>query len=123
LTRKPSPISLPGTEVDRAALGYLHANCGHCHNQDRPANAGARCYDPENELDFWLRVDRLEQVSDTPAYQSGRGLAFEAGRPNDSRMLELMSDRGFLRQMPPLGTERVDDKGVHAVTSWISTLR
>ena len=23
---------LPGNAVDQAALGYLHANCGHCHN-------------------------------------------------------------------------------------------
>jgi len=114
--------ALPGSETDRRALGYLHANCGHCHNQDRPAAASSRCYNPENELDFWLRSSRLHSVTDTPAYQSGRGVAFEPGAPDESRMIELMSDRGFLRQMPPLGTEAVDDHGLAKVRSWIASL-
>ena len=114
---------LPGSETDQRALGYLHANCGHCHNQDRPAAASSRCYDPNNELDFWLRTERLRSVADTPTYQSGRGLAFEPGAPRESRMLELMSDRGFLRQMPPLGTELVDENGLAAVRAWIAGLR
>ena len=114
--------TLPGDETDRRALGYLHANCGHCHNRDRPAPGGARCYDPENELDFWLRTGRLRSVTDTPAYQSGRGLAFEPGAPDGSRMLDLMSSRGFLRQMPPLGTEIVDSHGLAAIRAWIARL-
>ncbi|MES1183089.1 MAG: anthrone oxygenase family protein [Myxococcales bacterium] len=114
--------TLPASETDRRALGYLHANCGHCHNQDRPGAASARCYNPENELDFWLRTDRLRSVTDTPTYQSGRGVAFEPGDPDSSRMIELMSDRGFLRQMPPLGTEVVDERGLGSVRAWISTL-
>jgi len=116
-------VPLPGSETDRRALGYLHANCGHCHNQDRPAAASSRCYDPENKLDFWLRTDRLRSVADTPTYQSGRGVAFEPGAPDSSRMLELMSDRGFLRQMPPLGTEAVDSRGLGAVRAWVAGLR
>jgi uncharacterized membrane protein len=116
-------VPLPGNETDQRALGYLHANCGHCHNQDRPAAASSRCYDPENELDFWLRTERLRSVTDTPTYQSGRGVAFEPGAPDQSRMVELMSDRGFLRQMPPLGTETVDRDGLAAVRAWIESLR
>jgi uncharacterized membrane protein len=113
---------LPGSETDQHALGYLHANCGHCHNQDRPRAANSRCYDPDNELDFWLRTDRLRSVSETPTYQSGRGTAFEPGAPDQSRMLDLVSQRGFLRQMPPLGTETVDERGVAAVRAWIAAL-
>jgi uncharacterized membrane protein len=116
-------VALPGSDTDQRALGYLHANCGHCHNQDRPAAASSRCYDPENELDFWLRTERLSSVTDTPTYRSGRGAAFEPGAPNSSRMLELMEGRGFLRQMPPLGTEAVDDHGLRAVRTWIAGLR
>jgi hypothetical protein len=113
-------LSVPGSDGDRQALGYLHANCGHCHNQDRPATARSRCYDPDNELDFWLPAARLDAVRATPAYRSGRGTAFEPGRPDDSRMLELMSTRGFLQQMPPLGTKRVDVRGLSAVRTWIA---
>jgi len=123
VTRAPFDLTLPGTETDRRALGYLHANCGHCHNQDRPAAAASRCYNPENELDFWLRAERLRSVTDTPSYQAGRGLAFDPGNPDNSRMVELMSDRGFLRQMPPLGTQIVDAYGVSAVRNWIAALR
>lgn len=120
VTKAPSTsLRVPGSESDRQALGYLHANCGHCHNQDRPAAASSRCYNPNNELDFWLRTDHLDSVQATPSYRSGRGVAFEPGRPDDSRMIELMSDRGFLRQMPPLGTERTDPRGLGAVRSWI----
>jgi hypothetical protein len=113
-------LTVPGNDVDRQALGYLHANCGHCHNQDRPTAAHSRCYDPNNELDFWLRVASLDSVQATPTYRSGRGTAFEPGRPDDSRMVELMSSRGFLRQMPPLGTERTDPRGLGAVRHWIA---
>lgn len=114
--------TLPGNDTDRRGLGYLHANCGHCHNQDRPVAASSRCYDPDNGLDFWLRSDRLRSVADTPTYQSGRGVAFEPGAPDDSRMIELMSNRGFLRQMPPLGTESVDDHGLSTVRAWLANL-
>lgn len=123
LTNPPSPVTIPGSESDRRALGYLHANCGHCHNQDRPPAARERCYDPQNELDFFLRVAPTPAVSDTPAYRSARARALEPGNPDDSRMIELMSERGFLRQMPPLGTEIVDQRGLHEVRSWIASLR
>jgi hypothetical protein len=28
-----APITVPGTDVEKAAFGYLHANCGMCHNE------------------------------------------------------------------------------------------
>lgn len=124
VTRAPDSthLELPGDATAQAALGYVHANCGHCHNQDRPAAASSRCYDPDNSLDFWLQIGRLGDVGQTPTYQSGRGFAFEPGEPDRSRMIELMSDRGFLRQMPPLGTEHVDQKGLASVREWIAGL-
>jgi len=116
-------FTLPGDATAQAALGYVHANCGHCHNQDRPVAAASRCYDPNNGLDFWLKSDELQSVRDTPLYRSGRGPAFEPGAPEDSRMIELMSRRGFLQQMPPLGTERIDSHGLESVRRWIAEMR
>lgn len=49
---------VPGNEVERAALGYLFANCSHCHNQDRPV-AEPRCFDPDNRIDFSLEASQL----------------------------------------------------------------
>ncbi len=117
-----SPLQIPGNETQRAALGYLHANCGHCHNSARPAHAGARCFDPRNRLDFWLQSAHLTAASDTPSYLAGRGLAFEPGDPDHSRMIELMSSRGFLVQMPPLGTEVVDEEAVTRMRRWITEM-
>jgi hypothetical protein len=104
-----SPV--PGTETERAALGYLHANCSHCHNRDRPERSGARCFDPRSELDLSLSADGLA----APAVTS----VVEPGRPEESRLIELVSRRGFGRQMPPLASERVDRNAVLLLERWI----
>lgn len=49
-TRDVREAKLPGDARDVAALGYLHANCAHCHNQHRPASTGPRCYDPRAKM-------------------------------------------------------------------------
>lgn len=121
--RPAARFELPGDATAQAALGYVHANCGHCHNQDRPDAASGRCFDPDNSLDFWLKTGELGSVEGTPTYRSGKGFAFEAGAPDDSRMIDLMSTRGFLKQMPPLGTEHVDETGLAKVRHFIAELR
>jgi len=113
--------SVPGTVTERAALGYLHANCGHCHNQKRPEADGARCFDPQNELDFRLSVHSLGSVAETPTRHT-LGKAVKAGKPEESRLIELMSNRGFLAQMPPLATERVDHDAVALLSDFIRGL-
>ncbi|RYZ05262.1 MAG: DUF1772 domain-containing protein [Myxococcales bacterium] len=123
LTRAPSsPLQVPGDATAQAALGYLHGNCAHCHNQRRPAAAANRCFDPRNELDFALRSAELATVEGTATYRSAVGTAFEPGVPDASRLVELMSSRGFSQQMPPLGTEQVDAAAVGAVRGWIAAL-
>jgi hypothetical protein len=119
----PAGLTLPGDAINREALGYLHGNCGHCHNQARPRTSGPRCYDPENELDFWLQLDHLGSVSDTPTYRSAAGTVIEPGRPSQSRLLQLVSRRDAFDHMPPLATEVVDAHGVAALRSWIEQLR
>jgi hypothetical protein len=115
--------AVPGNATERGALGYLHANCGHCHNQNHPSSAGAsRCFDPESDLDLWLEVDRLANPEHTPAYRSAIGEAVEPGHPDDSRLIELVSSRGMFRQMPPLATEHVDQRGVELLSDWVRGL-
>jgi hypothetical protein len=114
-------VAVPGTPNERAALGYLHANCGHCHNQQRPARAGARCFDPDDRLDFWLTLDALDSVADTPVLRSGEEV-LAPGDPDDSRVIDLVSRRGFLRQMPPLASERVDRDGLELLRTFVAGL-
>lgn len=115
-------LEVPGDATTRRALGYLHANCGHCHNQDRPGAAEAPCYDPQNRLDFWLRADALERPEDTATYRSALGDRIVPGRPDDSLVVERMSQRTFIYGMPPLGSELVDRDGTEAIRAWIREL-
>lgn len=121
LTTSPAgPIVVPGNDTQREALGYLHANCSHCHNARRPERNGARCYAPENALDFSLDVGALASPSDTATYRTAVGSVIEPGQPDSSRLFSRMSHRGGFRQMPPLATERVDSAGVALLTTWIA---
>jgi hypothetical protein len=117
---------LPGDAVTSTALGYLHANCGHCHNKNGTAW-------PDTQMVLRMKV------SDTDAATSGvttsivgqpvqywRGgaitLRVAPGAPDMSALIARMKSRTPRQQMPPLATELVDPTGIEAVSAWISTL-
>ena len=118
----PALLDLPGNETAADALGYLHANCGACHNSDRPDLSGARCFDPQNDLDFWLRADTLDSVRATPALRSSKAPALVPGLPSLSLVVRLMSRRGDAPHMPPLASEQVDQRGVALIRDFIEAL-
>ncbi len=119
-------LDVPGTARERAALGYLHANCSHCHNQSRAAKASQKCLNPNEHLsfplDFSLHPDALAPLTRAATYQTAIGTVIERGNPDRSKLVELMSHRGGLEQMPPLGTERVDGEGLATIRAWIGAL-
>ncbi len=121
LSPAPGPISAPAADV--AALGYLHANCSHCHNPERALGVlGARCYDPDVALDWTLPATSLTAVTDSPALKTGSD---QLGNAQWSEVLERISKRNSSNTnptMPPLGTDVVDDDGVALLTAWIDTL-
>ena len=118
------PTTLQAPAETTAAIGYLHANCSHCHNQDRPARSGGpRCFDPEQKFDFFLRTRDLGAAEQTAAYRTAVGSVIKRGNADDSEVIQRMSGRGrFPVSMPPLGSERVDDHGVALVRAWIEGL-
>jgi hypothetical protein len=116
------PPVVPGNSVEAAALGYLHANCGHCHNQVRPESSGARCFEPRSNDDFTLTVAQLDGVLSTPTYRTVVGQAVKRADPDGSKLYELVSSRGLFRQMPPLATEKVDSAAVANLRAWIEAL-
>ncbi|MEO8185318.1 MAG: hypothetical protein ABI895_41450, partial [Deltaproteobacteria bacterium] len=111
------------------ALGYLHANCGTCHN---PRSVEFRSVD----LELWLPAAALESVEATPAYRTAAGvrrqrlgagsvlpdLRIAAGEPEQSALYQRMATRDPNVQMPPLGTTLVDVKGLEVVGEWIRGL-
>jgi hypothetical protein len=127
LTQALTTLDIPGTPTERDALGYLHANCSHCHNQSDAAQSGSKCLNPNQslsfELDFTLHAGELTAVADTAAYRTALDEVVERGDPGASRLVKLMSKRaGGLAQMPPLGTERVDERGLSLLREWIAGL-
>lgn len=127
LTHPPAaPIQLPGDDVVRAALGYLHANCGTCHN-------GTSDGVPQTDMNLWFDVDETN-LEDTSAYRTAVGkdnkifndqhvtARVEPGVPETSSIVYRMEQRGNNAQMPPLATHTVDEEGLALVRAWILSL-
>lgn len=114
---------IPGDERSRRALGYLHANCSHCHNQHRPERVGPRCFDPQKEFDLSLRTDELASVSTTGAYRTALGNVIEPRDPDGSAIVQRVEGTNwFGPRMPPLATEAIDRHGVQLLRAWITSL-
>lgn len=121
------PHELPGDATARAALGYLHANCGSCH---RP---GAAVFDEQTRLDLWLTLAGLAAVEATPTFTSAVEQPTQVGdepelvlvEPGDAEASALwlrmaVRDR---RAMPPLASENVDEQGLALVATFIEGLQ
>jgi hypothetical protein len=110
----------------RAAVGYLSANCGHCHNRESllvplglflKHSTGAA----GDETAMMSSVGRatLWQIPDAPD-ESTR--AIEPGVPELSAVWHRMRSRRPSSQMPPLGTALVDDEAVSLIEAWIRAM-
>ena len=116
----PPRISAP-TPLGRAALGYLHGNCGHCHN-DSGALAG---------LDLALAQqagDARGSSRRTLESLIGRTGRFRSetaqqrvvpGQAAASVIAMRMRSTSPLARMPPLGVQVIDDEGLALVLRWI----
>jgi hypothetical protein len=118
----------PGSEVAKAALGYLHANCGNCHNE-----TGTFTQSPS----LWLRLlVGQTTVETTHVYTSAVGQ--NTGNPNfstykriaphhanqSSTILRMQRNPslGEILPMPPIGRRLPDMAGVSVVSAWINSL-
>lgn len=129
LTDSPDgPITVPGDELVRAALGYLHSNCGSCHYE------GSTHVTDKVPLRMNLTIDTLSAVESTNVYRTavghqphlpglGTDVYVLPGAPEESFVWRRLSVRdGGGWQMPPLATEVVDEQGVALIEAWISGL-
>lgn len=119
-------FTAPGNEAEAAALGYLHANCAHCHNPGGSAR-------PDTDLDLRLRTSDREP-SETLLYATTINVPLQyflapknarrviARDLVNSALVVRMRERGDRTQMPALATEMVDAEGVALVEAWISQL-
>jgi hypothetical protein len=119
----PETAQIPGDATTQAALGYLHGNCGGCHR-------GARA---PGELRLRVAVG-LARPEETDAYAALEHTVAYVGAPpaitaqiapgnaDTSLLVWRMTQRAAEVQMPPLGTEQIDDAGLTAVRAWIDAL-
>ncbi len=117
------------TPRERAALGYLHANCGHCHNRSEksgplrqlgldlahpPTHAPAAAPAPAPAL-----ATTLDVKSQCKAACGEGAVRVAAGDPDRSVLARRLATRDPLLQMPPLGTRVVDEQARELITAWI----
>lgn len=107
--------------IARSALGYLHANCGHCHNDRGPLSG------PDLVLAQSLApgIDGAREVLASLVGETGDfrmpgvSARLVPGHPSGSLLAARMGSRNPVVQMPPLGTRIVDREGLALVERWI----
>jgi hypothetical protein len=120
------PRIAAGGATARAALGYLHGNCGHCHNAGGPLALLALPLD-QTDADRRAVAALLGATVGRASQFRPRGAAhtldrIAAGRPEASALLVRMRSRLAAEQMPPLGTGMVDAAAMAVIERWISEL-
>jgi hypothetical protein len=125
LARAPRIAASSATE--RAALGYLHGNCGGCHGPQSslasldmslayPVDPGDEGRAPAIETTFG-RASRFA----LPGAQAGASVRVAPGQPDRSVLLARMRSHGRFARMPPLGTQVVDERAADLIEQWISS--
>jgi len=128
LSRAPAPGGYPlgADPVTTAALGYFHANCGHCHNPAGTAWPDTQMVLRSSVADSGLDTTSVTQtIVNVPlAYWRGGSIIWRVapGQPDKSAVVARMSARGNDDQMPPLATEVVDSTGLDTIRAWITSL-
>lgn len=116
---------LPGTTYEPPALGYLHANCGHCHN----ATSQVISYTP---MQLRLSVNSLGSLAATPTYMTavnqtgdalgGRTKIVDPMMPDNSIMMYRFESTNPAEHMPALGSEIMDPTGRTTLRDWITNI-
>ena len=109
---------IPGSPIERAALGYLHGNCGHCHRGEGAVESVGIVLAQSIAGNGHMK----RTVVGAPAHFMAPALRVDPGVADHSVVLVRMRSRNPLTQMPPLGTQLVDDEATHLIATWIDQL-
>lgn len=124
-----APRIAASSPTERAALGYLHANCGHCHSV--PTETGASV--PVDTV-FQQKAaipssahDVIRSLISAPGrYRvAGADTAMRIVSPGEAHASVLplrMRSRDPRVQMPPLGTSIPDIEAIALIERWINQL-
>lgn len=120
-------FEVPGNAVQKAALGYMHGNCGNCHSDSTPTPGG----DPQilrlsvHQLDY-AETDSVKTTVGISTMNAKPALAgkprIDPQSPSTSTVLMRMENRSDY-PMPPVGSKLADTAGgVADVTAWINSI-
>jgi len=108
----------PKQDLDLRARSYLHANCSPCHVEAGGGNA-------RMDLEFVTALDKMRLIGEKPLHQAfdleGAGLVVP-GHPERSVLAHRVGLMGPGR-MPPLATNRIDERGLALLRDWIRAMR
>ena len=110
------------TPTTRAVLGYLHGNCGHCHNDAAlPALDLALAQSAARPQESAVRslitlVGRHGRYRPTGASEVRR---VRPGHAGESTLLARMKSHDPLVRMPPVGVSVADERAVALIGRWI----
>jgi hypothetical protein len=122
------PRIAAASDLERAALGYLNANCGHCHldaeDSDAAVPVDVLLAQDVTDADGASRV--LRSLMDTASGWREPGTQRELpliapGQSHRSALPIRMRSRDPRVQMPPLGTAIPDTKALALIERWIDT--
>lgn len=117
------PRIAASTPTARAALGYLHGNCGHCHDAGGALNGLdlvlAQSADPRVNGEQRTVESLLGHASRFRPQGGEATQRVAAGHGTSVLTLRMKSDNALAR-MPPLGVRVVDRDGVALVERWIA---
>ncbi len=119
-----APPRIPARSAsERAALGYLYGNCAMCHNPRGPLSSLGLSFDyaiGHRQPDALRSAVGQPSQFTVPGDAPGRSQRVRPGEPDRSALAVRLSSRSAVVQMPPLGTQLVDDEAVRLVRQWIA---
>lgn len=120
-----APRIAANSPTARAALGYLHGNCGSCHTESGELASLALSLDyplAEPSADHppavVTMVGRASKF--VPSTWDGAAERVRTGDPDRSVLLARLASRNPIAQMPPLGSRVVDEEAVALIRKWIA---
>ena len=122
---------IPGPKIARAALGYMHGNCGHCHN---PLGEAFKKDVEHLILTYPLKETTLEE---TPVYRTAvnqptrnftrvpyvvKGAQDDELAIHESAIFVRMNSLLPKNRMPLIDSKEIDYAGLDQIHQWIQSL-
>jgi hypothetical protein len=123
-------FALPGSPTVQSALGYMHANCGHCHNPtsvnfaDTPTNMRLLVGTLGSETTTPPYTTLVDKTGKTYTHDDGMvySLLIDSGNADNSILIRRMQSTNDQKHMPNKGSEVIDDPALTMLTTWINGL-